>query len=100
MNKNGLSIPLLIGGATTSRIHTAVKISPQYGNVDHPVVHVLDASRSVVVVSVAHTCHMYVGTRVCTCTVRQGVYISRTACSHARIFAAADILFCTLIQST
>lgn len=37
-------IPLLIGGATTSRIHTAVKIAPHYS---HPVVHVLDASRCV-----------------------------------------------------
>ena len=36
--------PLLIGGATTSRMHTAVKVEPQY---DQPVVHVLDASRSV-----------------------------------------------------
>ena len=38
-------------GATTSRMHTAVKISPNYMNIDHPVVHVLDSSRSVVVVS-------------------------------------------------
>lgn len=43
-----MNIPLLIGGATTSRIHTAVKIDPVY---DGPVVHVLDASRSVPVVS-------------------------------------------------
>ena len=41
-NKN-LQTPLLIGGATTSRIHTAVKIDPSYGG---PVVHVLDASRT------------------------------------------------------
>ena len=40
--------PLLIGGATTSRMHTAVKIAPQY---DNGVVHVLDACRSVTVVS-------------------------------------------------
>jgi 5-methyltetrahydrofolate--homocysteine methyltransferase len=38
----------MIGGATTSKVHTAVKIAPRYRN---PVVHVLDASRSVVVVS-------------------------------------------------
>ena len=44
----GLRIPILIGGATTSRIHTAVKIAPQYSA---PVVHVLDASRSVGVVA-------------------------------------------------
>jgi 5-methyltetrahydrofolate--homocysteine methyltransferase len=51
MKERGMKQPLLIGGATTSRMHTAVKISPQYMNIDHPVVHVLDASRSVVVVS-------------------------------------------------
>lgn len=47
MKRNGFKIPLLIGGATTSRLHTAVKIAPHY---DQPVVHVLDASQSVVVV--------------------------------------------------
>ncbi len=44
MERRGLKIPLLIGGATTSRVHTAVKIAPKYNN---PVIHVLDASRSV-----------------------------------------------------
>ena len=48
MQKEGLSIPLLIGGATTSKAHTAVKIQPCYGP---PVVHVLDASKSVCVCS-------------------------------------------------
>lgn len=48
MQRRKLKIPLLIGGATTSRVHTAVKIEPHY---DHPVVHVLDASRAVTVVS-------------------------------------------------
>lgn len=48
MSKRKMKVPLLIGGATTSKMHTAVKISPRYSN---PVVHVLDASRSVVVVS-------------------------------------------------
>jgi 5-methyltetrahydrofolate--homocysteine methyltransferase len=47
MKRRGMRIPLLIGGATTSRRHTAVKIAPQY---DHPVIHVLDASRAVGVV--------------------------------------------------
>lgn len=47
MQRAGLSIPLLIGGATTSRVHTAVKIEPHYTN--GPVVHVNDASRSVTV---------------------------------------------------
>lgn len=44
MKRQNFRIPLLIGGATTSKAHTAVKIAPQY---DLPVVHVLDASRSV-----------------------------------------------------
>jgi 5-methyltetrahydrofolate--homocysteine methyltransferase len=46
MKRRGMQQPLLIGGATTSRMHTAVKIAPQY---DAGVVHVLDASRSVTV---------------------------------------------------
>ncbi|OGU37246.1 MAG: methionine synthase [Ignavibacteria bacterium RIFOXYB2_FULL_35_12] len=48
MERLNMKLPLLIGGATTSRVHTAVKIAPNYGA---PVVHVLDASRSVPVVS-------------------------------------------------
>lgn len=48
MQRRGMKLPLLIGGATTSRVHTAVKIAPHYEN---PVIHVLDASRSVPVVS-------------------------------------------------
>ncbi|HMG88871.1 MAG TPA: methionine synthase [Chryseolinea sp.] len=48
MQREKMTMPLLIGGATTSRIHTAVKIDPSY---DGPVVHVLDASRSVPVAS-------------------------------------------------
>jgi 5-methyltetrahydrofolate--homocysteine methyltransferase len=46
MKRRNMKQPLLIGGATTSRMHTAVKIAPEYGN---GVVHVLDASRSVTV---------------------------------------------------
>ena len=48
MNRIGLKIPLLIGGATTSKAHTAVKIAPQ-GN--GPIIHVNDASRAVTVVN-------------------------------------------------
>ncbi len=48
MERQGFKLPLLIGGATTSRAHTAVKIAPQYSE---PVVHVLDASRAVPVTS-------------------------------------------------
>ncbi len=48
MERQGFTMPLLIGGATTSRAHTAVKIAPHYSQ---PVVHVLDASRAVPVTS-------------------------------------------------
>ncbi|MBL9139188.1 MAG: methionine synthase [Verrucomicrobiales bacterium] len=48
MERTGLKIPLLIGGATTSKAHTAIKIAPGY---QAPVIHVLDASRAVPVVS-------------------------------------------------
>ncbi len=48
MERQGFTVPLLIGGATTSKAHTAVKIAPGYAQ---PVVHVLDASRAVGVVS-------------------------------------------------
>jgi len=47
MKREGFKVPLLIGGATTSKMHTAVKIQPQFTDA----VHVLDASKSVVVVS-------------------------------------------------
>ncbi len=48
MERRGFTIPLLIGGATTSKVHTAVRIAPAYSG---PVVHVLDASRAVGVAS-------------------------------------------------
>ncbi len=48
MQREGMVLPLLIGGATTSRVHTAVKIAPHY---EPPIIHVLDASRAVAVVS-------------------------------------------------
>jgi 5-methyltetrahydrofolate--homocysteine methyltransferase len=47
MKRRNMTLPLLIGGATTSRMHTAIKIAPQY---DKGVVYVLDASRSVTTV--------------------------------------------------
>ncbi|RYF25669.1 MAG: methionine synthase, partial [Flavobacteriales bacterium] len=48
MEREGFDIPLIVGGATTSRIHAAVKIAPNYSG---PAIHVLDASRSVTVCS-------------------------------------------------
>ena len=47
MEREGFNIPLLIGGATTSKVHTAVKVAPGYS---HPTVHINDASRAVGVV--------------------------------------------------
>lgn len=48
LQRHGYKLPILIGGATTSKIHTAIKIAPCYTG---PVIHVLDASKSVVVVN-------------------------------------------------
>ena len=48
LERKGMKIPLLIGGATTSRIHTSVKIAPKYSG---PTIHVLDASKSVSIAS-------------------------------------------------
>ena len=48
MERLGMNIPLIIGGATTSKTHTAVKVEPEYS---HATIHVLDASKSVGVVS-------------------------------------------------
>ena len=65
MEREGMTTPLLIGGATTSRVHTAVKIAPAYSM---PVVHVADASRAVGVangrnqVSIIVPCHRVIGT--------------------------------------
>ena len=61
MERLNMKMPLLIGGATTSKQHTAVKIDPQYSQ---PVIHVLDASKSVVVVSIVlydlHDTYVYI----------------------------------------
>ena len=51
MSKRGLQQTLLVGRATTSKMHTAVKLAPNYFTLEHPVIHVLDAYRSVTVLS-------------------------------------------------
>jgi 5-methyltetrahydrofolate--homocysteine methyltransferase len=48
LQRHGYTLPILIGGATTSKMHTAIKIAPCYSG---PIIHVLDASKSVVVVN-------------------------------------------------
>ena len=50
ISKRGFQEPLLIGGATTSKMHTDVKLAPNYFTLEHPVIHVLDAPSSVTVV--------------------------------------------------
>ncbi|MFP4375690.1 MAG: methionine synthase [Spirochaetales bacterium] len=70
MEKEGFSLPLLIGGATTSSIHTAVKIAPEYSG---PVVHVKDASRVVHVV------------RNLLSETDRDEYINEVATAHQRI---------------
>ncbi|MFO1113731.1 MAG: dihydropteroate synthase [Rhodospirillales bacterium] len=79
MQREGFTTPLLIGGATTSRVHTAVKIAPGY---DGPLVHVVDASRAVGVAQALRSpTHRdsYAG------TVREEYRVLREA--HARQYA-------------
>ncbi|MGF1649667.1 MAG: methionine synthase [Hyphomicrobiaceae bacterium] len=79
MERTGLTIPLLIGGATTSRIHTAVKIAPNYKR--NQAIYVTDASRAVGVVST-----------LLSETERDG-YVAATAAEYEKVrraYAAAD----------
>jgi 5-methyltetrahydrofolate--homocysteine methyltransferase len=70
LKRQEVDVPLLIGGATTSRVHTAVKIDPAY---DHPVVYVTDASRAV-----------GVATKLLSQTARDS-YVEETASSYEGI---------------
>jgi len=70
MTRQQWDIPLLIGGATTSRAHTAVKIAPAYAG---PTVHVLDASRSVAVLGQLRSAE------------RRPAFVSATAAEYARL---------------
>ncbi|WP_457653693.1 methionine synthase [Rhodocaloribacter sp.] len=75
MTRRGFTVPLLIGGATTSKVHTAVKIAPNYAG---PVVHVLDASRAAGVVS-----------RLVSDEHRDA-FAEKTAAEHERLRAAHE----------
>ena len=75
MQRAGLTLPLLIGGATTSRVHTALRIAPSY---EGPVVHVLDASRAVGVASTLVS------------DVHRDAFVERTATEYADIRATRD----------
>ena len=72
MTRQGFTLPLLIGGATTSRAHTAVKIAPGYTG---PTIHVLDASRGVGVVSQLLS------------TERRGAYLDEVGAEYQRLRA-------------
>ena len=72
MERQGFTVPLLIGGATTSRVHTAVKIAPHYGR---PTIYVPDASRAV-----------GVATQLVSETQREG-YVSQIATEYERVRA-------------
>jgi 5-methyltetrahydrofolate--homocysteine methyltransferase len=74
--RNGLDIPLLIGGATTSRVHTAVKIHPNYRR--NQVVHVNDASRAVGVASALMS------------REKRAAYVADVRAEYARVAAAHD----------
>ena len=77
----GFSVPLLIGGATTSRLHTAVKIEPNY---EHGVVYVADASRAVGVVTelLSERGETYLGS---TAQEYETVRVARKAGMHKRV---------------
>jgi 5-methyltetrahydrofolate--homocysteine methyltransferase len=75
MEREGFSVPLLIGGATTSRAHTAVRIEPAYSG---PVVHVVDASRAVGVA------------RALLDPAQKGGFVERTRDEYAAVRAAHE----------
>ena len=79
MERQGFKLPLLIGGATTSKAHTAVKIAPHYSE---PVVHVLDASRAVPVVSSLISAELKPAFRAATCAPITTAFALRTPASR------------------
>jgi len=84
MERLGFTLPLIIGGATTSRIHTAVKVAPHYHG---PVVHVLDASRSVPVVG-----NLLSETHKAAFAIKTKAEYAKLAEDHAKRQTGKDIL--------
>jgi 5-methyltetrahydrofolate--homocysteine methyltransferase len=80
MKREAFSVPLLIGGATTSKVHTAVRIAPEY---DGDVVHVLDASRAVGVASSLLSDAQYAGFSTKTRAEYDDIRVRRAARSAA-----------------
>ena len=75
MQRKGMEMPLLIGGATTSKVHTALRIAPAY---EGPVVHVLDASRAVGVASTLLS------------DTQRDDFVAKTAADYAAVRAARE----------
>ncbi len=95
MKRRHLQIPLLIGGATTSRMHTAVKIAEHY---DKGVIHVLDASRSVTVVSDLlneHKVALLEKTKTEYAQLREDFLNRKTAKTYLPIVTAREHAFAT-----
>ncbi|WJS99273.1 methionine synthase [Novosphingobium humi] len=87
MQRAGMNIPLLIGGATTSKVHTALRIDPAY---DGPVVHVLDASRAVGVASQLLSDTQAEGFISATADEYEAVRIARAGKGGSKLLSIAD----------
>ncbi|MBB3957010.1 methionine synthase [Novosphingobium sediminicola] len=87
MQRAGMTIPLLIGGATTSKVHTALRIDPAY---DGPVVHVLDASRAVGVASQLLSDTQADGFISATADEYEAVRIARAGKGGSKLLSIAD----------
>jgi 5-methyltetrahydrofolate--homocysteine methyltransferase len=87
MQRAGMSMPLLIGGATTSRVHTALRIDPAYTG---PVIHVLDASRAVGVASQLLSDTQADGFKNATATEYDEIRIARANKGQSELLPLAD----------
>jgi 5-methyltetrahydrofolate--homocysteine methyltransferase len=87
MQRGGFTIPLLIGGATTSKVHTALRIDQAY---DGPVIHVLDASRAVGVASQLLSDTQRDGFVVATAAEYEAVRVTRANKGQSELLSLAD----------
>jgi 5-methyltetrahydrofolate--homocysteine methyltransferase len=87
MQRAGMTIPLLIGGATTSKVHTALRIDPAY---EGPVVHVLDASRAVGVASQLLSDTQATGFITSTADEYEKVRVAREGKGQSELLSIAD----------
>nr|WP_314464990.1 methionine synthase [uncultured Novosphingobium sp.] len=87
MQRAGMTIPLLIGGATTSKVHTALRIDPAY---EGPVVHVLDASRAVGVASQLLSDTQATGFITATADEYEKVRVAREGKGQSELLSIAD----------